>query len=206
MSKKMTVDRRVIRTKEAIRDALVELIAEKGFEAVSVSDVTDRANINRGTFYLHYRDKFDLLEQTETEIIDDLKEKVFEIPAFNVADVQNIDEPLPALIVLIDYIEEHADLLRAMMVFKGNVNFQSEIKKIIEMNLIRIGFFSGLKKEEDRSILSKYFISYIVSAHLGVLQEWLQGGCIESPKEMALLLSKLSIYGPAYAFGIRNSL
>jgi len=52
-------DRRIARTKAAIREALVALIEEKGFDALTVKDIATRANINRGTFYLHYKDKFD---------------------------------------------------------------------------------------------------------------------------------------------------
>ena len=54
-------DLRIIRTKESIREALVELIEEKGFEAITVKDITTRAKINRGTFYAHYQDKYDLM-------------------------------------------------------------------------------------------------------------------------------------------------
>ena len=62
-------DLRVIRTKESIREALVELIEEKGFEAITVKDITTRAKINRGTFYAHYQDKYDLMTKCEEEIM-----------------------------------------------------------------------------------------------------------------------------------------
>lgn len=65
-------DLRVIRTKESIRHALVELINEKGFEAIKVKDITTRAKINRGTFYAHYQDKFDLMNKCEEEIMLDM--------------------------------------------------------------------------------------------------------------------------------------
>ena len=55
-------DERVIKTKKLIKTALSELIQEKGFDHVSITDLTQRANINKGTFYLHYQDKYDLLE------------------------------------------------------------------------------------------------------------------------------------------------
>jgi AcrR family transcriptional regulator len=54
-------DRRVQRTRQALHEALVELILEKGFEKVTVQDIIDRANVGRSTFYLHYRDTEDLL-------------------------------------------------------------------------------------------------------------------------------------------------
>lgn len=63
---------RVLRTKEAIRDALVDLIEEKGFEALTVKDITTRAKINRGTFYAHYQDKFDLMKRCQEEILAEM--------------------------------------------------------------------------------------------------------------------------------------
>ena len=65
-------DERVIKTKKLIKTALSELIQEKGFDHVSITDLTQRANINRGTFYLHYQDKYDLLEKFENEVLDDI--------------------------------------------------------------------------------------------------------------------------------------
>ncbi len=53
MTPEKPMDRRIARTKTAIREALVALIEEKGFDAILVSDIAERANINRGTFYLH---------------------------------------------------------------------------------------------------------------------------------------------------------
>lgn len=57
-------DPRVIRTRHLLQSALLELLAEKPFQSISVSDLTKRATLNRSTFYLHYLDKFDLLAQT----------------------------------------------------------------------------------------------------------------------------------------------
>ena len=63
------LDLRVVRTKTAIRNAFVELIEEKGFDAITVKDITTKANINRGTFYAHYQDKFDLMTKCQKEIM-----------------------------------------------------------------------------------------------------------------------------------------
>ena len=63
------LDLRVVRTKTAIRNALVELIEEKGFDAITVKDITTKANINRGTFYAHYQDKFDLMTKCQEDIM-----------------------------------------------------------------------------------------------------------------------------------------
>ena len=62
-------DLRIRRTKKSIRDAFFELIDENGFDSVTVKDITDRALISRNTFYLHYEDKFDLLNKISNELM-----------------------------------------------------------------------------------------------------------------------------------------
>lgn len=66
------LDRRVVRTRQLLRDALLAEIIEKGYDAVTVQDITDRANLGRATFYVHYDDKEDLLIQALTEVFDEL--------------------------------------------------------------------------------------------------------------------------------------
>ena len=56
-------DRRMERTQTAVQEAFLELLQERDFEKISIRDITERANINRSTFYLHYLDKYDLLQQ-----------------------------------------------------------------------------------------------------------------------------------------------
>ncbi len=69
---KAQVDRRITKTKRALRRALIELMEERGFDAVSVNDLCARADLNRGTFYNHFRSKEDLLAALEDEVMDDL--------------------------------------------------------------------------------------------------------------------------------------
>ena len=66
------LDRRIIRTRRRLRDALMELILEQGYDAITVQDITERASVGRGTFYLHYNDKADLLEKSLVSIYEDL--------------------------------------------------------------------------------------------------------------------------------------
>ena len=66
-------DRRTIKTQKIIWDTFSVLILEKGFSQVRISDIVSRADINRSTFYLHYRDKYDLLEQMTQETFQDIR-------------------------------------------------------------------------------------------------------------------------------------
>ena len=75
MSKKDEhIDPRILRTRKMMLDSLVSLIIEKGFDAVSVKDIADRAMVNRTTFYNHYEDKSDLLERGMEEVLDNLRD------------------------------------------------------------------------------------------------------------------------------------
>lgn len=199
MKEESPLDRRIVRTKIAIRDALVALIEEKGFDALSVRDITARADINRGTFYLHYRDKFDLLEQTEDEIILEVENIILQANSLNLTDFNSIDKPLPVLVTMFEYLKDNAALMRAIFGLGGDFAFMKRIRQTVEKNL-KLGFLAGIKAV-NFLVPADYLISYLLSAHFGVIQIWLQNGCRESPKDMAIILSKLSWLGPIRASG-----
>ena len=67
-----SVDRRVRKTKRQLRKALMDLMAEKPVKSISVRELADRADINRGTFYIHYKDVGDLLQRLEDEMAERL--------------------------------------------------------------------------------------------------------------------------------------
>jgi len=189
------LDRRIFRTREAIREALIDLIDEKGFESISIKDITDRANINRGTFYLHYHDKFDLLDQTENEIIERMKEILLSEGSWGFEEYINSGKPMPVIVSLFNYIKSHARLMRAILGLKANPNFQGRLKKAIESNLNYLGVFAN-KNQSALLVPGEYLVSYVAAAHMGVVQIWLENNCRESPEEMALILSQLSFNGP----------
>jgi AcrR family transcriptional regulator len=202
MSAATAIDRRIVRTKSAIRAALIGLIEEKGFEALSVQDITVRAEINRGTFYLHYKDKYDLLEQAETEIIDDFEGILRQANPASFKNINRVDKPLPVVVALFEYMQANAALLRAIVGLKGSIEFQNRIRQVIERNL-KAGLLTGGRPVKFL-VPKEYLLAYTLSAHLGVIQLWLQNGCAESPRDMALTLSKLSIQGPFHAVALSS--
>ncbi len=200
MNKHKPIDRRIIRTKLAIRDALVVLITEKGFDALTVRDIVTRANINRGTFYLHYKDKYDLLEQTETEILEDLKQIFLTANTVQVGNANRTDHLQRLVIVLLKYVKAHADLMQAFLGLQGNYSFIKRLRGMMEESL-RTGALSGLNAT-NLLVPQEYLISYIMHAHLGVLQAWFVNGCKEPPQELAQILFRLSFDGPLRAAGL----
>ncbi|WP_145946341.1 MULTISPECIES: TetR/AcrR family transcriptional regulator [Paenibacillus] len=194
-------DRRIVRTRLVIRDALTELIEEKGFEAVSVKDITTRANINRGTFYLHYRDKFDLLEQSEAEVIEGIIAIITKATSEDLETYRETGISVSLIVTVFEYIEEHAAFLKAILGPKGDVSFQSQLKAMFRKNLLEKNL-SPLIRKENLQVPAEYFLSYVSSAHLGIIQQWLMSGRQETPAEMARILSLLTFRGPFFAAGI----
>ncbi|MWV43032.1 TetR family transcriptional regulator [Paenibacillus sp. HJL G12] len=196
-----TTDRRILRTKALIRDALTELIEEKGFEALTVKDITSRAQMNRGTFYLHYRDKYDLLEQSEQELIEGLIAIISTIQPFNQKSFLSMDKPVPQIVHVFEYMNEHADFLKTILGPKGDPAFHPLLKSMLWKYLFEKNV-TPLIKKENTLVPPEYLISYIASAHFGIIQEWLMQGRRESPYDIALILTKLTLKGPLYAAGI----
>ncbi|UWD48862.1 TetR/AcrR family transcriptional regulator [Clostridioides difficile] len=201
--KKVSIDRRTIRTKKMIRSALAELIDEKGFNNISVTDLTQRADINRGTFYLHYVDKYDLLEKIENEIIQEIEEETKHLDSVNMMNIDASNEPLPFMVKLFEYFRKNSVIIKSILGPKGDPTFERKIKRFIEINL-----FEKQKSRNfniDEGVISEeYFIQYILSADLGVIQYWLEKNMKESPDEMALILARMSLLGPLRAVGIRK--
>lgn len=199
-------DLRVIRTLESIRQALVELIDEKGFEAITVKDITTKAKINRGTFYAHYQDKFDLMTKCEEEIMFEMSRIVKQkIPDVIAALEKNSPPliPLPIVVSIFEYLNENSGFMRAVLSPKGDLSFQTRLKDFIWKTLAGNNP-DALLKEENLLVPGQYLASYVSSAHIGVIQKWLDSGRKESPQEMARILSTITVNGPFFAAGLKK--
>ncbi|MFB5195845.1 TetR/AcrR family transcriptional regulator [Neobacillus sp. KR4-4] len=184
-----TADRRILRTKRMIWDALTELMEEKGFEGITVSDLTEKASIHRGTFYLHFRDKYDLLEQSEEVIIKGIQDIVYAIKSQKAVSYTNQDEPFPIIMKLCEYFQENSSYMKVILGPKGDPSFQVKIKELIKKAFIRK--IAEELKDEEMPVPVDYSLAYISAAHLGVIQHWLDSGMEKSPQEMTIILDCL---------------
>lgn len=196
-------DLRIIRTKDSIRDALLGLMEEKSFEMVTVKDITTRAKINRGTFYAHYQDKYELITKWQEEILTDLSLIVKEgFPdVVTKSKSKNSLPPFNLAIAIFEYINENASIMKTMLDLNGDLSFQDKIKNYLWNTLVNKTSFL---KEEECPVPTDYLSSYIASAHMGVIQKWIQNGRKESPQEMAHILTTLNLNGPLFAAGLKN--
>lgn len=200
------MDLRVIRTKNSIRNALVELIEEKGFETITVKDITTKAKINRGTFYAHYQDKFDLMTKCQEEIMQGMSD----IAKQNIPDViaelgtdSPLNKPFTVFVSIFEYLNVNSEFMKAALGPKGDLSFQTKIKGFMLKTLFE-NDQNSLIKEENLLVPGHFLISYIASAHIGVIQQWLDSERKESPQEMARILSTITVNGPFFAAGLKK--
>ena len=157
-------DLRIRRTKKSIRDAFFELIEEKGFDSVTVKDITDRALISRNTFYLHYEDKFDLLNKISNELM----RKVYWRVSKDLIKIKDLDFTIDctaALLISIQrVIDEDGDLYRLLLTDPGTVVFSEKIEKTIRTALDLI--------KGDIEGISDLSIEYIITGMKGVIRYW----------------------------------
>ncbi|PYG85613.1 TetR family transcriptional regulator [Ruminiclostridium sufflavum DSM 19573] len=199
---KASDDRRSKRTKKMIRSAFSQLIEEKGFNDISITDIAVKADINRGTFYLHYNDKYDLLKKIEDEIIQELICNCRTISKFALKDAASVNKPMPFMIKLFEYLKENAVFMNAILGCNGDPIFARKLKEIIKTCLFED---NSVLIQENMLVPESYLIAYVLSAHLGVIQQWLENGMEKSPEEMAMILSNMFLLGPFKSAGLANT-
>ncbi len=199
MSKKnRQLDPRIKRTLQVIKDAMISLMDEKGFDNITVRDITGRAEINRATFYLHYRDKHDLLEKIVEELMHQFFTSIQLPPAFEADDFcMDADTPPPSFIRQFEHIGEYAHFYKVMLGPNGLPGFAARME-----NVIRDSFYqrSALAhpNESNLKIPREIIIRYSTSAHLGIIMYWLENDMPYTPKYMATQLKRLHILGPTH--------
>lgn len=202
----INLDLRVIRTRAFIKNALIELIEEKGFEAITVKDITTKANINRGTFYSHYQDKYDLMAKCEEELVKEMENKIIKNIPKVIADLETTTPntmPFAILVPFFEFLNQNRGLMRALLGPKGDLSFQTTLKVFMRKALFDNNK-NSIFKQEDLLVPPEYLISYIASAHIGVIQEWLNNDREESPQEIARIISTMTINGPFFAAGFKK--
>ena len=179
-------DRRITRSKRALSDALIELMEERSFDGFSVNDLCERADLNRGTFYNHFRDKDDLLAQLEAEVMEDLERFQVQMRNLTVHELLGYrarKKPLPLLVGLFDYLREQGAFLHAVLGSGGDVGFGPRLRDSLCTNLVQSVLHERYRNDPEPFV--GYYVAFFASAYLGVITRWIETGMRESSEEMA---------------------
>ena len=197
-----STDRRSVRTRAALRDALAaEIDATGDLTRVTVTAVTDRADVTRRTFYSHFRDIPDLVRAIEDETIAELKPVIEQLASVNLPELKaaiDAAEPCPGSIELLAFFKERGSYLAPLMGEGGDPGFVERIKAMVHGTITS----RAMHGMDARAIpFLDYYLSFAISAEAGVLVRWLTGGMHESVGTMARLMTALMFVRPGDLYG-----
>ena len=182
-------------TKKYIKIAFIKLLKEKGFNNITVSDITNVAKINRGTFYLHYVDKFDLLEKLENDSIKDLKEILFNKNTHNASNPKELF-PYGVILEALNYVKDNFEFVSAISAENGDPAFNDKFKNEM-IKLLKFRMRNTYKlKTLDLNISNDYIYEILTAVPIVIILMWVRKGCIESPKKIANLIMITRNYSP----------
>lgn len=172
-------DSRVRRTKKLIRKGLMEMAGEKDIEKISVKELTERIDINRGTFYLHYSDIEDLIESIQNDIYNE-----FERILSDVTPEKIKKEPFDILYDICCFLSQNSDVCSVLLNSKRSSNFAVKTG-----NLLREKCYELFSQAFPNLSPEKYDIisEYLKYGGIGIVRSWLINYPEKSPKQIAEL-------------------
>lgn len=184
----MKKDRRIDKSKMALKEALILLMEENEFKSITITEIVHSANLNRGTFYKHYQTQEDLLNELIDDVLIDLihsyREPYVKIKDFDIGKLSS------ASVKIFDHVERYSHFYT--IIINSNVlpGFQNRIcqvlKELVQKELISPMLNPGI----DPGLLS----SYNAYALFGLIIEWVNGGFKFTPQQMADQLINILFY------------
>lgn len=174
----MSVDLRVIKTKERLHETLIALLKEMPLEKIKISVLCQRAQINRGTFYLHYENVDALFADFFEQIIADLREAYLE--PLRTKTPLKIKELDPKTVRIFHHIKKYENFYRIVFSKNAPLAYYYMLLEQITLNL-----------RENAHVHNDYFIAYQSNAIIGVALQWAQRDFQETPEELSEVLVQI---------------
>ncbi|MDE1548835.1 TetR/AcrR family transcriptional regulator [Jeotgalibaca caeni] len=174
-------DRRVIRTKREILGALTQLLEQKSIDEITVKEITDLAGINRGTFYLHYVDKYDLFEKSVNQVIVEMRDigQTILMKVSENSDPEVLKKEVSSSMgAIFEYALENHRFIKSLLSENSTYSFHHKFNEILN------DYFVETMKDSQTEVPPVYLVAAISYAVEGLIHSWLQGGMKESPEEM----------------------
>jgi AcrR family transcriptional regulator len=182
-------DRRIERTQQLIRGAMLALIKEKGFEALTVQEIIDRANVGRATFYAHFDNKDDLLVSGFEDLRASLTARQRE--AFSRGRTLE-DRVFGFSEEVFAHTNEYRDVFRVMAGKRSGAAVQRLLHKLL-VDLIRDDVKGAVARRDSRTVPPEALVQFIAGALFGLLMWWMDGKTRLSVAEVNALFRTLAI-------------
>lgn len=174
-------DRRVRKTKRALRMALAELMAEKDIHSITVRELTDKADIHRATFYTHYQDVYDLYDQLENSVVAEISAIVVSMPTHTYDGIYK---------AIIGYVCENTVLSKMLLGRNVNYKFQNRIIELLEECYLKIWLYEDNITEVTEEM--RYLTTYHISGCLAIISRWLDSEFAYPKEKVFELLRKVN--------------
>jgi len=188
MAEQRRSDRRVVYTKRVLREALVKLLRTNHISEITITSICELADINRSTFYLHYRDQYDLLHQIEDEVLREVRNRMVVVQ-------EELDEnaawrPVTheMMLAVLEYTKENHEL--SLVLFGGNCDFsfREDVLKVLKE------IIPFPKVPLSKSMIDM-IMTHAINGGIDLLVRWINDGAVEDPRVIADLILKLAYSG-----------
>ncbi|MED3324513.1 TetR/AcrR family transcriptional regulator [Bacillus thuringiensis] len=177
------IDLRVIKTQRAIKNTFIQLIEEVGFEKVNVRKLIERAEVNRSTFYLHYQDKYDLLNKIEDELLEGLKQIIMDTTLIKTVEPNSTsDSRLEKMNKVAYYLFDNKKIIRLLTSGKGDSIFLSKIGGIFE------SIWIDKKVVIIPNIPKRYAFAVLAGMLTNLIGEWIRSDFEETPEQFSQIV------------------
>jgi len=175
------LDRRKKYTRMILKESLMRILQDKQIYSITVKEICELADINRSTFYAHYADQFDLLEQVEEELIDDLNMFLSEY------NFSKEEEALKMTEKLIEYFATKQKECQILLSKNSHSSFEHKVRHIAKQYIMQNQEKLGIDQNTFQ-----YISAFIISGSIEIMKVWLDNNMDKSPKEIAKLIIHLS--------------
>lgn len=181
-------DRRVLKTKKAIRNALAQLLVEKELEEITVKEVADTADINRKTFYNYYAGVHQVIDEIENEIIS-----TFDLAIREVDARRDIKNPYTFFEKITAILNQDLDFYSHLFRMRGNLSLSYKITTLLKTKILK----SFLQEHSCDPQEAEIFVEYAVWGMMAVYESWFNSQRSTPLEEISQKLSVVCVYGLA---------
>lgn len=180
------VNRKIKYTKMVLKNSLIKLLNEKPISRITITEICEEADINRATFYAHYSDQCDLLQQIEQELIDDIM-KYLEKYSFHEEDPESVQ----LMEKIFEYIKENSKVCSVLLGERGDKKFLKDVLLIVQKQCI----VEWTTKKSMNKEMAEYLYSYATNGSVGFIIKWLEDGMKQSTHDMSNMIIRLTNQG-----------
>jgi len=181
------IDRRIRKTRTMLRKCLGSLLKTKKIQDISVREISEMADINRGTFYLHYRDVYDLLDHVESDLVGEINGI---IDRHKLSEVE--EHPRILAEELFSFIKDNSDMIQILLGNNGDMDFINQLKNIVKEKILA-PWAESMRRHGIKDF--ERFYSFSIGGFLGIVDYWFYKNLDTSPAALAEITEQYILGG-----------